>query len=262
MEVTNDGKYYPQGNTYFEKLGSVHHIRYDSSLAIDNWTKNDPISGGTAYYWTRFRIESAVTTAPIFEQFKLHTNRSEINSDGWIEYFGKARPIGQLASGFSAAASLDGNLGNTPLWINQNLGVGYLDNTFTNSTMITGIHSYLPFDADTSSPIKLQWAGRFTVSHTPTFTIRWGWVKQGDTYYIDNPVVLPNLNIKTTSRPVLAGVVEEFEVNLDISKMISRRAVGQGDKLVISMQVSTLTGSFAIGPSQATYTKWCEGGHI
>jgi hypothetical protein len=264
MEVTNDGSYYPQAKNYFEEVGAGHHLRYNNELAIDSWTKHDPvgIDLGTDYYWVRFRIESAIQTRPVFEQFKLHTNRTELNADGWLEYFGKARPIGQLASNFSAAGPFDGIMSSEDLFINNNLAVGYTLNKFNDTGDITGIEQYLPFDADTSTPIKLQWSGLFTNSQSVEFTIRWGWVKQGDTYFTSNPLVQPNLNIITVPKVVIAGIVEEFEASLNIERMIARRAVGQGDKLMISMQVTTLNGSFSIGPSQITYTKWCEGGHI
>lgn len=261
METTEGDQYYPHANDYFSATGS-NHIRYNSGLAVDGWTKNDPMTLGTDYYWVRFRIDSEITTLPSFEQFKLHTSRSEINADGWIEYFGKARPIGQLSSSLSAASPFEGNMQSQDLYINEDLAVGYNDNKFTATGDKTGIEQYLPFDADTSSPLSLEWSGLFTTSHTPEFTIRWGWVKQGDVYYTTDPGVLPGLNTTTVSRAVTSDTVEEFSVLLDIQEMVARRPSGQGDKLMISMQVSTLTGQFSIGPSQITYTKWCEGGHI
>ena len=35
----------------------------------------------------RYRIVEALTTSPVFEQFKIHSNRTEINADGFMEYF-------------------------------------------------------------------------------------------------------------------------------------------------------------------------------
>jgi hypothetical protein len=261
MEVSSTGSYFPYADDYFQGVGN-YHIRYDSLLVKDSWTKNDPMAIGTDYFWIRFRITADIVVAPIFDQFKLHTSRTEINADGWVEYFGKARPLGQLGLNFSASQPFAGNMQNQSLWINENLAVGYTNNKFTATGDITGIAGYLPFDIDTSSPIFIQWAGLFTISHTPTFTIRLGWVKQGDIYYTSDPGALQGLVTVVVSKPVTSGVVEEFEASLDITKMISRREVGQGDKLMISIQVSTLSGNFSISSSQATYVKWCEGGHV
>ena len=53
-----------------------------------------------------------------------------------------------------------------------------------------------------------------------------------------------------------------FEAIIDVKEMLSRRDGAFGDEIWISIQPSILTGTFAITSSQATYTKWCEGGHI
>ena len=262
MEVTNDGKFFPRAKKYFESTGTSHSIRYNNTF-VDTWIINNPIDPplDTDYYWIRYRIKTAITTAPIFEQFKLLTNRTAINKDGWNEYFGKARPIGQLGISFSSAKPFAGGMLSQDLFTFNNIGVGYTNNKFNSTNDITGIEGYLPFDADTSSPIVLQWAGLFSQNQTPVFTIRWGNVKQGDTYYTTNPGPSSG-NSLTVTRPVLTGIVEEFSASLDVSDMIARRPLGQGDKITISMQVTTLSQTFSIGPSQITYTKWCEGGHI
>lgn len=51
---------------------------------------------GITKYWVRFRVATALTTIPAADRIKIHTNRTEINSDGVIEYFGAAevtRPL-------------------------------------------------------------------------------------------------------------------------------------------------------------------------
>ena len=53
-----------------------------------------------------------------------------------------------------------------------------------------------------------------------------------------------------------------FEVAIDLRDMISRREYGFGDELWLTLQPSTLTGTFALTSTQAVYTKWCNGGHI
>ena len=46
---------------------------------------------GQALFWWRLRISSAVATAPVFEQAKLHPSCTRVGSDGVIEFFGDAR---------------------------------------------------------------------------------------------------------------------------------------------------------------------------
>lgn len=263
MEVGSSGNYHPHANEYFDHVGE-HHIRYSPELVQDSWTKNDPIipSLGTNYYWIRMRIANPITTAPVFQQFKLHTSRFEINKDGWIEYFGKARPIGQLALNITSGKPLEGNMQSQSIYINENLGSGLTLNKFTATGDILGIGGFLPFDADTSAPLKLQWAGMASAGQTIEWTVRWGHTSQGDSYYTSDPGVLPNLNSILVNKVILADQMEIFEALLPIPDMLSRREGGFGDEIWISIQPSTITGTFSLTSSQIQYTKWCEGGHI
>jgi len=155
MEVNSGGGYYPHAKNYFQDTGG-HHIRYDASLAIDGWSKNDAItpSLGTSYYWTRFRIASPIQTAPIFEQFKLHTSRFEVNDDGWIEYFGKARPIGRLGWDFGVLEKAGGAGDDRDIYLGDTLDVGMKKNRFDNGKLArVGFNTVLPMDLDTSTPI-------------------------------------------------------------------------------------------------------------
>jgi hypothetical protein len=263
MEVESITPYLPNSINYFQNTGS-HHIRYDTELVSDSWTKNDPMTLGTSYFWVRFRIDSAITTAPVFEQFKLHTNRTETNEDGWVEYFGKARPLGQLGINFSAARPFEGNMQNQTIYVNEDIGVGYTQNKFTATTDKTGVAGFLPFDLDTSSPLILQWAGHATASQTIVFTIRWFYVTDNgsDLYYTSEPAPIAGSKSITVSQAITLNEVSMFEAKLDIKEMVSRRASGFGDEIWVSIQASTLSGQFSFTSSQIIYTKWCEGGHV
>ena len=58
-----------------------------------SWEQETLTINGVEYtkYWSRYLIETAITTDPTMEQIKLHTNRFEINADGATEYFGRSR---------------------------------------------------------------------------------------------------------------------------------------------------------------------------
>jgi hypothetical protein len=87
-------------------------------------------------------------------------------------------------------------------------------------------------------------------------------VTDGDTAYTSNPALAPGLVTEIVSRAVTANIYEFFEVDLDVSNILSRRDGGFGDQVWISIQATTLSGNFSLSGSQVTYTKWCEGGHI
>ena len=261
METDSESGFYPHGREYFQHTGS-HQIRYDSELSIDAWTKNDPVNLESDRYWVRFRVTSVISQAPMFEQFKLHTSRYEINADGWVEYFGKARPIGQLPLNLTSGKPLEGNMQSQSIWVNLNLGSGLTLNKFTATGDILGLSGFLPFDADTSSPLKLQWVGLASDSHTIEWTIRWMKKSQSDAYYTSDPGELPGMQTLVITKAIITGEVEIFEAVLPIPDMIARRENSFGDELWVSIQPTTLTGTFALTSSQSIYTKWCEGGHV
>ncbi len=260
-EIEASGKYFPFAKQYFQKTGS-YQLRYDPSLNNDDWTKNNPMGYTVSLYWIRFRITTQITTAPIFEQWKYHVNRFEPNADGFIEYFGMARPIGQLTMNVGTSKPIEGNMQSQSIYISENIGIGFIQNKFTTTADILGFNGRVPFNLDTSADVKLVWSGMFNTSHTPEFTIRWGWVGPGDELYTSEPGQVNNYHETTVSRAVTLNINEVFEALLDVSDMIARRENSFGDELWISIQITTLIGTFSITTGTADYTMWCAGGHV
>lgn len=263
MVTESAGAYHSSAKAYFQEVGSFQ-LRLDTELsrAAAGWTVTNPMSYDVALYWIRYRITSLIDTAPIFQQWKYHTNRFEPNADGYIEYFGNARPIGQLAINIGTSKPIAGNMQSETIWIDENIGVGYQTNKFTTTTDILGLSSRVPFNMDTSSNIYFIWSGLFSIAHTPVFTIRWFWIEQGANLYTSNPTASGNAKSTTVTRAVLADINETFIAVLDISDMIPKRPINYGDELWITMQITTLTGNFSITTGTADYIKWAEGGHI
>jgi len=97
---------------------SIHHMSTDASSPYGQYAQlvfqrvnpeqirfgTQDISGwatkslnGITKYWVRFRVTALLTAIPACDRAKLHTNRTEINSDGVVEYFGAAQPVRQLS---------------------------------------------------------------------------------------------------------------------------------------------------------------------
>jgi len=277
MEVDSGGGYFPHAKNYFQGLGS-HHIRYSQKLISDSWTRNDPMSLGTDHYWIRLRIASNITTAPIFEQFKLHTNRFEINSDGWVEYFGKARPTAKLpweVQVFEKATGTD--VKDQDLYLSKGIDNGGKKNKFIaqqtdpNKVQRIGFKTTLPLDMDTSTPVDFQWSviSDATSGGTVDWIIRWGFNSDGDMVYDNSanaPATAPNEQeiIYPSPPPAVQDMTKWYKVSLDVSDMISRRENGFGDTIWVSIErssVDTHTGDVSLISMGAYYTKWCEGGH-
>lgn len=283
MEVDSSSPYLPHGNELFQHIGS-HQVRYTCDLTTDSWTKNDPVTLGTDYYWIRIRIASAITTSPTFEQFKLHTNRAEINNDGWTEYFGKARPTGTLPWSITNAVAWSSSPSDQDLYVldsptgdDYDIGFGRTENSFSSGIRDRiSIGMAIPEDLDTSCPIKIivYWMGTSNSA--------------GDIVWkMSSGVVVPGAPLTTTLTGTGTSLVSGQEqssievvgvnegdilkrtiLSFYISGGISRDGYGSKDILALSLvsdgddALDTYGGTRNILNIKATYTKWCEGGHV
>jgi hypothetical protein len=271
MVTESSAPYFPYAKNYFQQLNS--QIRYNPLMVNDNWTKNDDPSDGQDLYWIRFRIKTSITTSPVFQQIKLHSSRMEINSDGWPEYFGNSRPIGLLPWDLGLAEAAAASPLDQDLYISDNLDIGRRENLFSNTaTDRIGFNAYLPLDLDTSSPIRL----RFSLVTDDNsggnidWVVRWGYTTDGDSVYPSQaaaPATGPNEQNITQSiaAPTVSNQQATIQFNLDVSTMVSRRSVGFGDIIWVTLQRTsgdTHGGDVALLNLQAFYTKWCNGGHL
>lgn len=273
METQSDRRFYQYAKDIFTHTGS-HHIRGPIELGLETdpnltWDVNDPPSVGTDRNWIRMRVASTVTTAPIFEQFKLHPNRFEVNGDGWIEYFGNARPKGELQVILGAGRELEGNMVNQNIYIDQNLGVGLTDNQFSSTTQYFGGNTFLPDDLDTSSVVRLGVAVRGNGAATNTMALTYGLATEGTIGYTSNPALGPIPSRQTVSDSVTftgTGEIQIFQFDLDLSDYRARKDPADGttigDSLVLTLNPTTLNTSMQMILIRAIYYKWSEGGHI
>jgi len=274
MMVTQGyGEFKPLANN-LEGITGSYQIRYDWRIN-NNWTKNDPVGYGKNLYWTRYRINSPISESFQLEQIKLHTNRSEINDDGFIEYFGRARPFGTLPWDVGLLYPAAASPGNQDVYLSDTLDVGRTENLFVNgATDRIGFNAYLPEDLDTSCPVQLQWA-ILGDADEPTnvigWVIRWGYSTDTEGVYRSTaaPTYAGNGSQQSMSMNVLppsaSDMQKSYNANLNVDNMVSRRGSGSfGDMLWVSLERPTgddYSGDVAIINITARYTKWCEGGH-
>jgi hypothetical protein len=113
-------------------------------------------------YWMRFRLIGDIATIPTAEQIKLHTDRTEINADGFIEYFGAARPMRNLTWHRNLLDDISGNSpANATLDISSVGGSEIVlvakDASFNNGTVDSrGLVLHIPNGLDTSLPVVLH----------------------------------------------------------------------------------------------------------
>lgn len=253
------GSYWKYAKDYFGRTGS-YHIKFDPDILSD-WVPNDPITLGTNRYWIRFRITSAITIAPILEQFKISSSRSEKNPDGTDEYHGFARTIKKIT--LDASGPIEGNMQNSSIYVDENVGVAFISNRYTAVADIRGYSFELPEDCDTSGKLIIVWKGRFSATGNAQFTVRLKVVKPGDSYTSSEPVASADLKtVLTPLTAVTADTREDFRVDVDISDAIPARDSSFGDEIWFSIQNTTRSGNFEIVKVSANYLSDFNGRHL
>jgi hypothetical protein len=260
MVTDGDSPFLPYAKDYFEQTGAAQ-IRYDAAMTNDDWTANDLPVVGDDHKWVRYRIATTITSSPRIDQFKLSPSKSEINSDGYKEYFGNARSYGQLSLTIGSAGPFEGNMQSQTIYVDEDLGVGFNQNRFTTTTDKLGINGFLPFTFDSSTKLRFVWSGRYVSGGTAQWTIRYRVISPGETLYTSEPAATGLVQTVVVNATVTAGINEIFLAELDVSEAIARRKNGFGDQIWISMQPTTLPGNFDITTLGVSYFQWCNGGH-
>jgi len=222
MRSNSSYPYNRLGNNLFTTTGGAQ-IRYNPKI-LNTWVANDPVSLGTTYYWVRFRIAAGITTAPIMDFWKVHSDRTEINSDGFMEYFGRSRPAKTLPFDASNWDAANQSPGNADQYVTGTLAVGRVENSFLNAANNrSGFVTPLSADIDTSAPIRFQlhWGGSVAAAGT---NIRWeftiGVSTDGSTMAITSPgapTVQQIQQVIVEAGPVAADTQVTTQVDLDIS---------------------------------------------
>lgn len=274
MTVDADSPYTPRADKMFQNVGS-HQTFYNSYLAADSWTKNDPVSYGKDLFWARFRITSALDVAPVFEQFKLHTNNYQIEADGWVNYYGSSRPVRSLPWDLGLITISGVGPGNTDIAISDNLLIGRINNRFSGTgTNSMGFSKRLPLDCDTSSPINFKVCVRADGASGGNYNLNvyHGYATPSDLIYdgTGQPATHPteqNIN-QIVAAPTVENDIAWYDFDIDISGMVSRRDNGLPDILFLTFErdggsaSDTNTNNMDIVEISGDYVAWCNGGHV
>lgn len=86
--ATHSTLFHRYGNEHFIRANTPEHVRYGID---DNTTWSTKLISGDTLFWSRIRIATTITTAPVFEQSKLSTSRFKAGIDGTNTYHGNAR---------------------------------------------------------------------------------------------------------------------------------------------------------------------------
>jgi hypothetical protein len=99
MSTLAEPNYRSNANQSFgnnETFAEYETIKFNHRFRIfDNWATTS-VNGQSAYYIRANIINTSGVTTPIIQTVKIHRNYTKINSDGFVEFFGRARPLERM----------------------------------------------------------------------------------------------------------------------------------------------------------------------
>ena len=246
----SNSPYTPYANALFVRANSSEQIRFDDLCDTTrfDWAKNDPPTTGTSRFWIRFRVKTGVTTVPVFEQFKVHSNRTEINADGVVEHMGAARfkRIIESVNVRNTIPVVGKSPGNVPVDFGPIINLNATANQFANNAsdgfgqLIT-----IPYGLDTSIPLE------YIVRWAPTTNVASGIVALDFTYGIGKVgVVLNGGNPETTDTQPITTTLNTANQIYETSFLLSIPTAVPENGLFMVLQRQAAGGT---GPTGDTY---------
>lgn len=277
MIVTSNIPFRSTANEKFTSTGNKQ-VYFDSRLE-QNWITNDPVSLGINLYWIRIRIDGvALTTRPIFEQFKIHTNRMEIDSNGFQLMYG----TGRIKEKFPISlGGLLPNVGRSPnsqdFYLSDNLGIAGEGNSFpTNQSRSKLFTQFVPFELDTSSPVDLtiSYYGDSSLAGTVQWEVIWATSNVNEGVYSSTaltPSVAENERsvVITDFIPALNNNRDRIlSFRLEVPEVLVQQTNGDPQsKIWIRLTrdvsgVDNYNGNVILTDFTVFYTAWREGGYV
>jgi len=262
MTAQSSGKYYRKADKLFTVDPGGYQVRFNPDMDID-WVKNnDPAFNGHDRYWIRFRITSSPSTLPVFEQFKLHSNRHEINADGFEEDMGTARPIIGISVPWSTFQDAATKLGNQDLYLSDNSYAGMAKNRFNANGQTIGTIITMPPWVDTSGDLRLVVSLLPNSSGTMQMSAILNSSIDGDDIYKATPGNTLGEIVSTVSKTVISGQQITYTFLMHIH---DKGVQGDGitpDNLWINLVADSIPGDVYGMTFDIGFLSWRRGSHI
>jgi len=263
MTSQSGGQYLRKADLLFTNAIGSYQVRFTPTMDAD-WAKNDdPSVDANDRYWIRFRITSSPATLPVFEQFKLHANRSEINADGYLEYMGKARPYVSIGVNWNNFRDAGTALSNQDLWLSSNCKAGFANNLFNSDGDSVGVVTAIPTWVDTSGKLKIRTSVVCAATGNLTMTVYLNSSSDGDAISTTDPSSTTGEQSDAVTEAVTAGQEKWFDFEFDISDLGEQAISGSPPNSVWVNLVSTTRPGNVYGIQfYLSMLKWRDGGHI
>ena len=271
--------YWTYSKSLFNTAGQEDNVRYRNR---SSWTKST--LNGINKYWSRIILTSDLDQSPTLNYIKLHSSRKEINSDGFVEYFGNSRPYSVLPFHFGlfGTSSSEINTGDQDLFLTKDIFMGIEGNTFPpvgNKDTRLGASLPLPPELDTSFPVKAQfiYMGDGLMSGNVPFIMSLGASFSG-TNIQKTSVLAPSDTVYRNSKNTLIAFTgmadsftqKQFSLDLDLSSIKSNPSSDLGGFIWFTAARASktyntsdsYTGTVNMLGVKLQYVKWSDGGHI
>jgi hypothetical protein len=227
---------------------------------------------GTTGYWVRTRAVTAanIDQIPIIEQFKLHTDRSEINKDGYLEFFGLARPTRKMYITSKMIYEPGGSFTNPAdqrlvpaSGMTANIKDGQLNNSQDTAQSFV---LEMPNEIDTSEIVqmKVTFATENTISGDMQLRTDYAFTRDGDDMGV--PGGTPSATTRTTNNETVVvsapGTQQSHIFNLDLTEFVPGldtlwlQFVREGTSVS-----DTFSGQVYVFAWTLVYKVWASGGH-
>lgn len=271
MASNREAPYLPFGMSVLDQ--GNYNYRFGDLTGFTTTTIN-----GVLGWWVRVRITSTIGSIPQLQQIKLSPYRTEINKDGFIEFFGtypkKDMRLQEL--GMPYQPSIDGN--DQPAFLSNNLNLGIINNQFYNGSVRGfGFCFKVPYGFLSSSPlrIKITWFSDNAGGGNVVWRIRYAYTTDynDDTSSVSSiygysgyPAVSPTE--QSTTLTVAAPPIRKLRTtNFDLMYPNVRyaRASGEGDMIFLRIErvgnngADTHSGNINPVSVIAEYKTYCLG---
>jgi hypothetical protein len=228
-------------------------------------------------YWIRWRIVHTISSIPQAQYIRTHVSESKFNGDGFLEYFGNARPSKRLPWTLGDANPANASPYNQDLYLSDTLNVGMRENGFQDGVVDRlGMNLFLPPDLDVSFPIKIKVAliGTSSGNGQVELICRWNTTNEGENVYpstSEAPSTSVGEQMTSTIISISAPNTEyRGEIVVDLSRVNPAPETGTAELLTLSIERDarssnsndTYVGNVALEQVTPFYISWRMGGYL
>ena len=272
--VTNS-TYRPFANQVFD--ANYYHYRFGPKTNETSKTINSISSN-----WIRFRITTTLTTVPSVNYVALQTHSSEINQDGFMEYFGNARPLQKTPINWSNYSAEATGVRNRSV-LTDGMTLLFEANRFNTSSSQVGTIFSIPPNLDSSwvPRLQLRWFHE-SASTAVVWSLTYGLTRDflldsfGDISTVGNTTGGTNTSVTTitasvtspsTARKQTTTTFQLSNLNELFGNSILTTGTGSvndagSDLIWILLQATTGSGNLFGIHTDFVYRTWCMGGYI